>query len=371
LSDLIEEHVVPLEDVKHTPWLAVKEIAKDRNEYVAAMDRHCAGCAAEMSKKEFDILFANSCMFFRTTSIGRHYSGLPKVLYLQEPYRWLYEATPNQPWTANERDAGWWYRPRGIFEESRRSALMRLWAIQIREEIRNASAFDSILCNSLYSRESILRAYGIDPRVCYLGVDSSLGHDTNQSRREPFFLTVGAVTREKNVEFVIRSLAERRDRSWPLVWVGNVADPRVESHLRKLSEELGVTLDLRVRVDDEELADLYRRAALLLYSPRLEPFGLAPLEAARYQLPTVGVAEGGVRESIIDGESGVLVDNDHKRFAEAVDALIASPETVDRLGRQARLMVEKRWTLDQAGRRLEEQMWGAIEATKGDQEERH
>ena len=64
--------------------------------------------------------------------------------------------------------------------------------MQLREEVRNAAAYDVILTNSLYSRESILRAYGLSSRVCYLGVDTEAFQvDSTGTKRKNFFLTVG------------------------------------------------------------------------------------------------------------------------------------------------------------------------------------
>jgi len=45
-----------------------------------------------------------------------------------------------------------------------------------------------------------------------------------------------------------------------------------------------------------------------LYAPRLEPVRYAPLEANACELPVVGVTEGGLRETIVDGVNGLLVD---------------------------------------------------------------
>src|SRR5216683_127828 len=72
---------------------------------IAAMDAHCRACAQEINRGGFDILFANSCQFFRTTAIGR-FATIPSVLYLQEPYRWLYEALPRLRWLARPRCTG-------------------------------------------------------------------------------------------------------------------------------------------------------------------------------------------------------------------------------------------------------------------------
>jgi hypothetical protein len=145
---------------------------------------------------------------------------LPRLLYLQEPCRWLYEALPAPPWAANDRPRGWSYDPAALAREAKRAIDVRRREVQVREEVRNASAFDKILCNSLYSRESILRAYGLDAKVCYLGVDPlEFAGPEATGEREGFFLTVGAAMAEKNVEFIILALGHKLDgeQSRPIV----------------------------------------------------------------------------------------------------------------------------------------------------------
>ena len=62
------------------------------------------------------------------------------------------------------------------------------------------------------------------------------------------------------------------------------------------------------------------------------------------QTPVIGVREAGVRESVIDGQTGLLVDREPEAMAGAIRMLLADPEEADRLGCNARSNVEKRWT---------------------------
>ena len=64
-----------------------------------AMRRHSMECARQIHAKEFDILLAAGCMFFHTPMIGR-FIEIPSVVYLQEPNRRFYEASPDLPWIA-------------------------------------------------------------------------------------------------------------------------------------------------------------------------------------------------------------------------------------------------------------------------------
>ena len=59
--------------------------------------------------------------------------------------------------------------------------------------------------------------------------------------------------------------------------------------------------------DDGEVPRLFAEARALLF-PGLEDFGIVPVEAQAAGLPVVAFGEGGVRDSVIDGETGVLYE---------------------------------------------------------------
>ena len=99
---------------------------------------------------------------------------------------------------------------------------------------------------------------------------------------------MGHAAAHKNAAFIIRALGRRNDKSWGLVWAANIVDKGYAAMLNELARDVGVTLDLRPKVSDQELLELLRTAGLFLYAPRLEPFGLAPLEASACGLVTVG-----------------------------------------------------------------------------------
>ncbi len=191
-------------------------------------------------------------------------------------------------------------------------------------------------------RESILRAYGLDAEVCYLGVNELRFTPGEDGTRQPFFLSMGHAAAHKNAAFIIRALGRRNDKSWPLVWAANIVDKGYAAMLNELAGDVGVTLDLRPKVSDQELLELLRTAGLFLYAPRLEPFGLAPLEASACGLVTVGAAEAGTRESIIEGQNGFLTAPDEASFAHKIDEALADKGRLQEMGRQAREIVEQK-----------------------------
>ena len=345
LSQLVPEHVVPLDwdaNKRRSPIARAREVV----DMLRAMEQHCQQCAEEIKRGGFDILFANSCALLRVPLLAR-YVTLPTVLYLAEPYRTLYEALPRLPWAA----LPWPSHVKDLLKDVVRVQGLR---IQVREEAHNAAAFDRILTNSFFSRESILRAYGLDAQVCYLGVDTTLFVDQNKPR-EDFVIGVGAFAPEKNIEAVMEAVSALPLPRPRLVWVGQTVNRRYLDAMQALARARGVVFDPRIKASDGELVDLLNRACMMVYAPHLEPFGLAPLEANACGTPVVAVAEGGVRETVVDGSNGLLVEH-ARALPAAVGRLLSDRAYAAQLGQNGRRLVNEQWSLAAAVERLQRKL---------------
>jgi glycosyltransferase involved in cell wall biosynthesis len=354
-ADLAPEHVLPLRWREVTARSGLLDAARwaisDRHRNLAALERHCRECADEINRSAFDILLAHSSAFLAVAPIARFVKA-PRVLYLQEPQRVLYEAMPSWPWIPPRLAGESWTRPRQLIEHVGRRVQLRYFGALAREEARNVAAYDRVLANSLFSRESMLRAYGVKARTCYLGVDTQKFVD-RRAAREDCVVGVGSFTRAKNIAFVVRAVAQVPEPRPRLVWIGNAADPAYLDRLRALAASLAVDLDARTLVTDDALVDALNGASMMAYAPRLEPFGYVPLEANACGLPVVAVAEGGVRETVVDGVNGLLVEEDESAMAAAIVRLRGDPELRRSLGERGRRLVVERWSLEAAMDRLE------------------
>ena len=123
------------------------------------------------------------------------------------------------------------------------------------------------------------------------------------------------------MEFIIKAVAQIPVPRPRLVWIANRGFEWYYEEMRSLAESHEVTFEARMSIDDNELVETLNRATAMVYAPRLEPFGLAPLEANACGLPVVAVAEGGVREAIIDGVNGLLVQHQPQAMAHAIQRL--------------------------------------------------
>jgi glycosyltransferase involved in cell wall biosynthesis len=154
------------------------------------------------------------------------------------------------------------------------------------------------VANGEITRQRIAELYGRDSDVVHPPVSVerfAIGAP------EDYLLFVGQVIRHKRVEVAIEAalIAGR-----PLKIVGDGPD------LERLKERhAGDPVEFCGRVDDDALAGLYARC-LALIVPNVEEFGIAAVEAQAAGRPVVAVGRGGVRETVVDGVTGVLVDGE-------------------------------------------------------------
>jgi glycosyltransferase involved in cell wall biosynthesis len=217
---------------------------------------------------------------------------------------------------------------------------------------RNAHSASYIVTNSYFSREVILRAYGLNAFVSYLGTDTDLFRPLFE-RRENYVLSVGWCSPHKGYDFLIRSLARIDAQARPKVLIAaNGTDPGWEAYLLRLAATLKVDLSIKKLVSDSDLVRLYNKAKLFLYAPYLEPFGLVVLEAMACGTPVIAVKEGGVRESVLHNETGILAERDEEAFAQATSELLRDDVQRERLARRALEVVRSFWTWKHAAERL-------------------
>ena len=352
LPTSVKLHKEPLNYNEHQSSLKERfsSVFFEKDSNMKAMEKHCQKCAAEINQGGFDVLFANSCFYYGVPFISR-YVNIPKVLYLGEPNRYLYEAMPEQIWEAPQETSNKWSSNFWVyfFSNTWRTNKFRVY---VREERRNFKAFDKVLVNSYFSMESCKRAYGLLSEVCYLGVDNSLFKPVNTPNSKHYVVGLGGFYRHKNPELAIRSVGEVKQNRPKLLWIGNMVDEKYWLEMVDLARSLDVTLELKKMITDEQLVQLLSGAICMIYSSNLEPFGFAPLEANACGTPVIAVAEGGVRETIIHGKNGFLVNQKPKEIAQYLTQLIDNQELRKKISTFAINNVKENWSLTSCSERI-------------------
>lgn len=353
LCELVREHVQPL-DWKPLPISGLlssglSQIA-DTARMLAAVDRACQSCASEINAGQFDLLLTTNCILSTVAPVAR-YVQCPSVMYVHEPCRKIHDTMPFRQWLGRQPLPV--QTPVCPLKAQIKDMLtLRNARLLANGEISSAGAVRMLLTNSYFTRENVLRCYGVNSQVCYQGVDLDVFRPEHQPR-ESLVLGIGEYSPHKNIPFVIDCVAAMPPPRPRLIWIGNGGSRNLLHDMESLAAQKAVSFEPLFGVSDDVLVSLYNRAGVLIYAPRLEPFGLAPLEANACGLPVVAVAEGGLRETIRDGLNGFLVDYDPLAIAEAAGRVLSDHHLAGQLTVGARRWVEEKWTLRQSVDRLE------------------
>lgn len=193
------------------------------------------------------------------------------------------------------------------------------YRLTLREAINKSK---KIIAVSQATRDSIVRHFSkIDPakiEVIYEGVRPLKSPDFPSAPSkppaqfsDPYFLYVGSAYPHKNLMMLLRAFAFfiKTNSLVKLVLVGK--DDHFYRNLKQQARQIGLPeeqLIFRGFVDDIELAELYRQAALYIYPSKFEGFGLPPLEAMLYGAPVAASNRGPLPEVL--GEAAAYFDPD-------------------------------------------------------------
>lgn len=215
----------------------------------------------------------------------------------------------------------------GVFDSS------VLAQASLRAALADAAAVTA--CSQLVV-DDLVERFGLAPgrgRIVWNGIDA----DEPVGERpagipDRYIAAVGRLVRLKGFDLLVDAFAAADLPPDYALAIGG-GGPEAEA-LRARAVELGVSdrVILPGRLDRPAVAGLLRGAAVAVVASRLEPFGIAALEAWRAGVPLLATTRGGPPEFVTDGEDGLLRDpEDTPAFAEALAALVGDRETAARL----------------------------------------
>lgn len=153
----------------------------------------------------------------------------------------------------------------------------------------------------------------------------------------PRLVAVSRLVPHKRIEHAIDTVARLRGR-FPGLTLDVVGCGVWEEPLLAYAEKQGVAdaVTLHGWVSEQRKHDLIAAAWLHLCPSLKEGWGLVISEAAAHGVPSVAYrSAGGVAESVVDGETGLLADDDQDAFAAQVERLLTDPALLARCGEQA------------------------------------
>ena len=254
-----------------------------------------------------------------------------KVLYGVPLVCTVHSLEPLRPW--KEEQLGSSYR-------------MSTWAEKT--ALENA---DRIIAVSQQSREDILRWFEVDPTrvsVIHNGIDLDLYRrlDAEGTRKAfgidgDYILFVGRVSRQKGIEHLINAMPHINPNV-KLVCCTSAPDTQeFEQEIAGRIAEDPRIIWISSLLREDQYVELYSNARVFVCPSVYEPFGIINLESMACETPVVASRTGGILETVVDAETGLLVEPGEPRaIAEAVNHLLADRDKATTFGRNGRRRVE-------------------------------
>jgi glycogen synthase len=234
---------------------------------------------------------------------------------------------------------------------------------------------DAIIAVSRETKDDIERLFNVDParvHVIHNGIDLNEYRKIDSTGAlerygvdpaKPYLLFVGRITRQKGLQHLVRAI-QFMDRDFQIVLCAAAPDTA------QLGEEMRIAVEgakaqrpgiiwIDEMVDQQAACELYSHAAVFVCPSIYEPFGIINLEAMACETAVVASAVGGIKEVVIDGETGLLVPIDQMKqspfeaidpekfardLAERINELMRNPQLRERFGKAGRKRVEENFS---------------------------
>jgi glycosyltransferase involved in cell wall biosynthesis len=169
-------------------------------------------------------------------------------------------------------------------------------------DFKFAQNVDQFIANSATTAARIHKFYRRDSVVINPPIDiPATLHKSYILNRKSFFLTGGRLARAKRYDIAIHACNLLK---LPLKVFGR----DFSGHLPELQKIAGPTIEFVGEVTQEEKTQLFSQAQAYIFASDNEDFGMVSVEAQGHGCPVIGYNCGGIAETVIDGQTGVLFD---------------------------------------------------------------
>lgn len=181
--------------------------------------------------------------------------------------------------------------------------------------------------------------------------------------RRPYLLFVGRITRQKGIVHLMHAI-EYMDAGFQIVLCAGAPDTdaiasEMKTAVATAKEKRGGVIWIDEMVGKEAIYELYSHAAVFCCPSIYEPFGIINLEAMACETAVVASAVGGIKEVVVEGETGFLVPLEQMKeapfeptnpeqfardLAARINQLIADPQLRARFGKAGRKRAEEKFS---------------------------
>jgi len=235
-----------------------------------------------LNLKSYDLVISSSHSF-SSKSVKIH-KTTKHISYIHTPPRYLYKEYNEMNWIKNF--------PWNVLSWPLLQYLRK-------KDLEAAKRPDVLIANSKEVQARIKKYYHRQSLVIYPPVDLPTKKILVNKFQGGHYLFHSRLVKQKGAELAIRTFNQL---NLPLVIVGTGEQ---ESYLKKIA---GTNIKFSGFISDKKLKQVYAHAKALIYCAIDEDFGLVPVEALARSAPVIAYNSGGVKETMIDGTTGVLFD---------------------------------------------------------------
>lgn len=177
--------------------------------------------------------------------------------------------------------------------------------------------------------ERVKKYYNREGEIFFPGIDFK---EYSSKKYKDYFLSVSRLVELKRVETIVRAMKKAKTQNVSLYIVGS--GPEKE----KIKETAGNDKRIKIlgEVSEKKLKYLYSNCLAAIYIPKDEDWGLIPLEAAACKKLTIGINEGGLKETIANNKTGFLIQKPiPDKIAEKMDLVAKNKNLAEKMGQAA------------------------------------
>ena len=234
---------------------------------------------------------------------------------------------------------------------------------------------DAVIAVSGETKRDIERLFAVDPArvpVIHNGIDLDEYRKVETTAalqrhgidpKKPFLLFVGRVTRQKGIIHLVRAIPHMAEGFQIVLCAGAPDTPAIAEEMKAAVERARArrpdVIWIDEMVDKKTVIELYSQAAVFCCPSIYEPFGIINLEAMACETAVVATAVGGIKEVVVDGETGFLVpleqmkespfapvdpDKFSRDLAARINELMADPGLREKFGKAGRKLAEQKFS---------------------------
>lgn len=219
----------------------------------------------------------------------------------------------------------------GTRDRERGIRRIKLWLTMLFERIV-LPWIDLIVANSRNTQSTIRKFLNRESELIYSGVNTDQLRPALRMRRSKIQIsTVSRFEKAKNIDFILRMAAALNQYDFFIA--GNGSE---ETQMRNIIRERNLTnVTLLVAISEKKKIELLQESDIFVFPTLNEPLGINVVEAMSCGTPVVAFNSGGARETVVNNETGFLVDTEQE-FMKKVVALAENPALRITMGRASR-----------------------------------